>query len=270
MVIPLRDENPTTRFPIVTIALLVANIAVYFLVQAPQSDLEERRFLYEYAAIPCELTHGEPLSDELAAECDPSIAPPGVSAADLSAQPLFPGKNVWLAALFSMFLHGGLLHLGGNMLFLWVFGNNIEDRLGPPLFAVFYLAAGFAATVAHVLSESSSIIPVIGASGAIAGVMGAYLVWFPHARVLSLVPIFFIFTLVALPAVVVLGLWFVLQFLTSPEEGVAWVAHVGGFAVGAAIAWLLRPLFGPPRAARRRPGPDDWDGGFRGGYPGRL
>lgn len=270
MVIPLRDENPTTRFPIVTIALLVANIAIFFVVQARQGDLEERRFLYEYAAIPCELIHGEPLSDRLAVECDPGRAPPGVSATDLSARPLFPDKNVWLAALYSMFLHGGLLHLGGNMLFLWIFGNNIEDRLGPLLFAAFYLLAGFGATAAHVLSDSGSIVPVIGASGAIAGVMGAYLVWFPRARVLSLVPIFFIFTLVALPAVVVLVLWFLLQFLTSPDEGVAWVAHVGGFAFGAAVAWLLRPVFGPPGPMPRR-GPDNgWDGGFRGGYPGRY
>ena len=152
-----------------------------------------------------------------------------------------------------MFMHGGLLHIGGNMLFLWVFGNNVEDRLGPIAFTLFYVFTGIVATGAHVALNLDSTVPMIGASGAIAGVMGAYLVFWPHARILSVVPLFFILQFVRLPAGVVLGLWFVMQFFTNPNSGVAWAAHVGGFVAGALIALGLRPF---QSSSRPHPAPE--------------
>jgi membrane associated rhomboid family serine protease len=262
MVIPIRDENPTHRFPIVTIALIAVNLFVYFAVQLPkdsnpsplfQDHTEGEDFVYEYAAVPCELEQGEPLNvAEIATgECD---AQERFSDPRAAFEP-FADKNVYLAVLFSMFMHGSILHVLGNMLFLWIFGNNVEDRLGPIGYVGFYLVTGLAASAAHIGFNLDSAIPVVGASGAIAGVMGAYIVWFPHARVMSLVPLFLFFTFVELPALVVLGLWFVLQFFTNPNEGVAWLAHVGGFVAGAAIAFALSGVLGPPRAAPRRPPP---------------
>jgi membrane associated rhomboid family serine protease len=235
-VIPLRDENPTRRTAWVTIALILLNVGVYFLVQPGTTELAATaRFNYEHAAVPCEVTTGEPLAgDEIAS------ALRGVSDTDCSSAsglpPVFPHKHVFLAVLFSMFFHGGLLHLAGNMLFLWVFGNNIEDRLGRVKYALFYLVAGAVATFTHIFLQPTSTIPVIGASGAIAGVMGAYLVWFPNARVLSL--LFFI--VARIRAKWWLLIWFVSQFFVNPNEGVAWAAHVGGFVFGALIALVLR------------------------------
>jgi membrane associated rhomboid family serine protease len=159
--------------------------------------------------------------------------------------------------IYSMFLHGSFLHLAGNMLFLWVFGNNVEDHMTPIGFLLFYLAVGILAMVAHVLPDTGSTTPVIGASGAIAGVMGAYLVLWPRARILTFVPLF-LFFVAYLPAGLVLALWFGLQFLTNPNSGVAWVAHVGGFAAGALIALALRGIFGPPRSHAVR-GPADYE-----------
>ncbi len=261
MVIPLRDENPTRRRAVVTIAVLVANVFVFFFVQpgsgigllpsesrqsAVEAQVEQQRFLYEHAAVPCEVTSLTPLDEAQLAtgECDPA----DVGVDDRGARELFPDKSVPLSILFSMFMHGGLLHLGGNMLFLWIFGNNIEDRFGSFGFAVFYLVAGILATFAHVFLNPGSVVPVVGASGAIAGIMGAYLVLFPHARVLSVIPIFFFIHFVRLPAAVVLGIWFLLQFLDvfNPSSGVAVAAHIGGFVVGVLVAWMLRAS-GPPK-----------------------
>ncbi|HET7483484.1 MAG TPA: rhomboid family intramembrane serine protease, partial [Actinomycetota bacterium] len=146
------------------------------------------------------------------------------------------------AMLFSTFLHAGFLHIAGNMLFLWVFGNNIEDFLGRVKFVAFYLIAGLAAGFTQVLTHTTgdaALIPAVGASGAIAGVMGAYLVLFPRARVNTLVPLFFIWTVVRLNAWVVLGIWFAFQFLTGDQSGIAWMAHVGGFVFGALAILLL-------------------------------
>jgi membrane associated rhomboid family serine protease len=253
-VFPLKDDNPTTRTPWVTIVLIVANIAVFFLVQ-PQANttnaeqIAQIEFSFEYAAIPCELVNGRPLSNgEIIAVnngdqdgctgSDTSACPVNTPDALQTecAQSYFPGKNVWLAILSSMFMHGSLMHIGGNMLYLWIFGNNIEDHLGPVKFLAFYLLAGAVATAAHVLVQLNSIVPVIGASGAVAGVMGAYLVWFPKARVLSLVFIM----LTRVPAFALLGFWFVSQFFIGPDEGVAWMAHVGGFVFGALMALVVR------------------------------
>ncbi len=240
---PFKDDNPTTRLPIVTLALIVINVLVYFLVQ-PIEVSAGTDFTFETAAIPDELTSGEPLSEaEFCAVVSPgSSAMNSLSVADTACQnpsataPAFPDKNVWLGALYSMFMHGGLMHLGGNMLFLWVFGNNIEDHLGRVRYLVFYLLAGVAATIAHVVGDLDSIIPVIGASGAVAGVMGAYIVWFPWARIKTLA----IIMLIDLKAWIVLTFWFASQFFISPSDGVAWLAHVGGFVFGAVIALAAR------------------------------
>lgn len=231
--IPLKDRNPTQRTAYVTVLLLIANIGVFIFLQRPHSSTaqDDLRFSVQYAAIPCELTTGEPISF---AEFNQRRC---LDNDDFDRA--FPDKNVWLAAVFSMFLHGGWLHLGGNMLFLWVFGNNIEDKLGPIPYLGFYLAGGVVATIAHVMVDPSSTVPVIGASGAIAGVMGAYLVWFPRARIVTLFIVFFFFVS-EISAAWLLGIWFVLQFFTGPDSGVAWMAHVGGFVFGVLVGLLLR------------------------------
>jgi membrane associated rhomboid family serine protease len=285
MVIPIRDENPTRRFPVMTVGLIALNLLVFFGLQFPKASdpsdyiggiTEADEFDYRYGAIPCELTDGRPL---IVAQLATQQCSAEANSGSLGAREVFPDKNVYLAVLFSLFLHGSILHVLGNMLFLWVFGNNVEDRLGPIPYLLFYLLAGVAATAAHVAFNTGSTVPTIGASGAIAGVMGAYIVWWPHARVLTVIPILFFFGFINLPAAVVLGVWFVTQFFTNPNEGVAWLAHVGGFAFGAAVAYALhrvlppRPL-GPPRprptwGGRATRDDDDWDPGFGGGYPGR-
>jgi membrane associated rhomboid family serine protease len=235
--IPLKDYNPTRHHAFVTLGLIVACCAVYFLVQpagrstnlrttAGGATCADLAFNLHHAAIPTELVHGHPLNEATAEAivadtgC-PVLGPEGA-----------PHKNVWLAVVVSMFLHGGLLHLGGNMLFLWIFGNNIEDRLGRVRYLLFYLAAGVVATASQVALDPSSVLPMIGASGAIAGVMGAYLLLYPNARILSLL---FVFP-VEIRAKWLLGFWFVSQFFLSPSSGVAWGAHVGGFVFGALLA----------------------------------
>jgi len=223
--IPLRDANPTARTPWVTLGLIAINVAAFFLWEPITGSLQEQQvFFVCEGAIPQELSGFRTLP-VLANEC------PG-------------GKSVLVSLFTSMFLHGGFLHLAGNMLYLWVFGNNVEDRMGPIPFLVFYLAAGVVAAYAQVLPDPDSLTPLVGASGAIAGALGAYLVIFPHARVLTLVPIFFFLQLIELPAILVLGFWFVLQALQGvgslqAETGVAWFAHIGGFLLGAAIALLF-------------------------------
>jgi len=244
MVLPLRDENPTRRRAIVTIALIAINLVLFVAYEPPAfravdnrsvEDLQED-FLYEHAAVPCELTRGHPISQSLAREC--------VGGAQFrqtgNTRPPFPHKNIYFAVILSMFLHASWLHVLFNMLFLWIFGNNVEDRVGPLPYLVLYLLWGLAATAAHVLSAPDSITPVLGASGAIAGVMGAYLVFFPRARIVSIIPVLFFFPF-RIPAWVFLIVWFVTQFFTGPNTGVAWVAHVGGFVAGAVTALMIRP-----------------------------
>ena len=262
--LPLRDENPTQRRAWMTLVLIGACVYVYFGIQQSQStnvydpqtqQIEETRFSLEHAAIPFEVTHGRPLSRrEVAAEFGPEApalvcAAPG--AAVVATTPACePHKNVYLAILFSMFLHGSLLHLGGNMLFLWVFGNNIEDARGPWRYLLFYLAAGLVAMAAHVALDPSSTVPVIGASGAIAGVMGAYLVLYPDAPILTAIILVFIPLIRRISAKWLLGFWFVSQFLLT-QPGVAWAAHVGGFVFGVLAGLLWRATGKAPRAARQ-------------------
>ncbi len=230
--IPIRDENPSHGMPVMTVLLLVANIAAFLYEMAlPEQALQA--FVMERGAVPARIT----------------------------TEPLFAGGSPpALTLLTSMFLHGGLMHLGGNMLYLWIFGNNVEDRTGSLRFLVFYLLSGLAAAGAQIAMSPQSNVPMIGASGAIAGILGAYMLLFPHARVLTLVPIVFFIRLVELPAVVVLGLWFLFQILMSWSEqpgsgGVAFFAHIGGFVGGMLLIWIF--LKRHPRRARQIATTDD-------------
>jgi membrane associated rhomboid family serine protease len=211
---PLRDENPTSRFPAVTVALIAANVAVFLFQVARPHGLEQA--VLRFGAVPYLITH-------VRAAAETAAVPP------------------LLTLLTSMFLHGSLFHLLGNMLYLWIFGNNIEDRLGPFRFTLFYLASGVAAALTHVVFEPASRVPMIGASGAIAGVLGAYALTFPRARVRTLVFLFFYIDVVAVPAALILGLWFFLQLLNvGMGGGVAWFAHIGGFVAGMLLIALAR------------------------------
>lgn len=258
---PLRDVNPTRHRAWVTLALIVACVGVWLLwQQEPQrSATDDLVFNLEHAAIPCELTQGEPLS---VAEVTATYGTYGGDAEACGNEtaadpPAVPGKNVWLAVVASMFFHGGLLHIGGNLLYLWIFGNNVEDHLGHGRYVALYLLGGVAATAAHVVLQPDSTVPIVGASGAVAAVMGAYLVWFPRAPVKTVLFLGFPF-LATIQARWLLGVWFVLQFVTSPNSGVAWAAHVGGFVFGVAVAALIRWV---PGAAR-------W--GFRADYAAEV
>ncbi len=244
-----------------TLLLIVVNIAVYFGIQYPKhSDNAQALFEYRWAGVPCELRTGKPVVVVPAgfSQGGPAVVAPAATACSIPAvgistpQPAFPQKNVWIAVFFSMFLHASILHVLGNMLFLWIFGNNVEDQLGPFCFLALYLVGGIVASAVHVLGNLDSTSPFLGASGAIAVVMGAYIVWFPRARVLTLVPLLFIFFPVRLPAVIVLGLWFVLQIFTQSSTGIATLAHIGGFVFGMLVAFVLARVAGFPR---RTPAP---------------
>ena len=265
--IPLQDVNPTHRTPVVTLLLVVACVGVWlFWQQEPQrTPTGDLVFNLEHAAIPCELKQGEPLTipevEATFGRLGGDVEACGVGGPD--APIAVPGKSVWLAVLASMFFHGGLLHIGGNMLYLWIFGNNIEDHLGRVRYLLFYLVGGLAATATHVLLQPDSTVPMIGASGAIAAVMGAYLIWFPKAPVRTI--IFFGFPLlVTISARWLLIVWFVTQFFTAPNSGVAWAAHVGGFAFGAIVGLLVRSTRAAQRALWRgqyqqQMSPQHWD-----------
>jgi membrane associated rhomboid family serine protease len=229
--IPIRDVNPSLRRPWLTWGIIVLATYIFFFVQ-PQTGGEVEEFAYRFAAIPCELTTGNPLD---AGE----IRGGGCSE---GGQPVFPDKLVLGSVLTSMFLHGHLLHLFGNMLSLWIFGNNIEDAYGRLGYALLYLASGAVATVGYVLLRPESTIPLVGASGAIAGIMGSYLVLFPRASVLAVIPIFLLPWFVAVRAWVFLLIWFAGQFLLAgAETGIAWEAHVAGFLFGMLATLVLSP-----------------------------
>ena len=252
--IPIKDENPTHSAPVVTIILLAINIVVFLTEPLFQSGREgqiaEIKYFACRAAIPYEVTHGERIADELTGDV---FSPDPEASIFAQAERAFcPQKNVWLSILVSMFLHGSILHIAGNMLFLWVFGNNVEDRLGKTKFVAFYLLSGIAATYAQSYVFPSSATPLVGASGAIAGILGAYLLMFPRARIRSLVILVVFITMIELPAMVVIGLWFVMQLVSgvgsvAADTGVAYMAHVGGFLAGMLLLLVFRP-----RPERRR------------------
>lgn len=225
--IPYKDDNPTQTFPFVTVALIVLNTLVFLyeivLGRGGQA------FIFEFGMIPYEVTHGGNI-------------------------PVSPSLPPFMTLFTSMFLHGGWLHLIGNMLYLWIFGDNVEDRLGHFRFLVFYLVCGLIASGTHIASSWNSTIPTVGASGSIAGVLGAYFFLFPRARVYTIIPIFFFLEIIALPAAVVLGFWFLIQIANGifawgiDMGGVAWFAHIGGFSGG----YLLMRLYARRSLRHRR------------------
>ena len=223
--IPLRDRNPTRRTPVITIGLIAAcfvAFAVELSVTATGGDRALEAFFEQWGAVPADITRALETGDYFG----PAI----------------------LGMFTSMFLHGGWLHILGNMLFLWIFGNNVEDRMGRIPFLLFYLVGGIAAALTQVVISPHSEVPLVGASGAIAAALGAYIVLFPGARILSLVFLGFFYQLLEVPALVILGFWFVLQLIsgaaalgaTTATGGVAFFAHIGGFVLGVAVGLLLR------------------------------
>ena len=238
---PIRDDNPSVLRPVVTTALVAANVAAWALVQGLGNADALTRSVCSLGLIPGELLH---------TVASGTRVPLGEGASCV----IGPHPN-WLTPLTSMFLHGGWFHLLGNMWFLWIFGNNVEDSMGHARFAVFYVLCGLAAATAQVLSNPHSAMPMVGASGAIGGVMGAYIVLYPRVRVHMLVVLGFYITTVGVPAYFMLGYWFLLQLiggtasLASEGGGVAFWAHVGGFAAGA----LLILLFRNPTLVARHP-----------------
>ncbi|MEO8272727.1 MAG: rhomboid family intramembrane serine protease [Chloroflexota bacterium] len=238
--IPLRDRNPTRRTPVVTLAVIGACFAAFAIelsVTATGGDPALESFFRRWGAVPADITAM-------------------FSAGDYLGQ-------ATIGVITSMFLHGSWLHIIGNMLFLWIFGNNVEDRLGSIGFALFYLVGGIAAALTQVAIDPRSEVPLVGASGAIAAALGAYIVLFPGARILSIVFLGFFYQLLEVPALVVLGYWFALQLISgvgafgaeTAQGGVAFFAHIGGFVLGVLVGLLLRlvrrttaragPAFGP-------------------------
>ncbi len=237
---PLKDHNPTVRTPVVTIALVAINVVVFLYELTLGRSLGA--FVAAYGAVPYEISH---LTDLVGTAYGPIQQMPG---------PAF----IPLTLITSMFIHGSVMHVFGNMLYLWIFGNNVEDLMGRVRFIVFYFGCGIIAALTHILSSPNSTMPMVGASGAIAGVLGAYLVAYPRARVLTAVFFFIFIRLVELPAAVLLVFWFVLQSFQGVlslgarelSGGVAWFAHVGGFIAG--ILGVLLLAGGRVRRLRER------------------
>src|ERR1051326_4190181 len=235
--IPIKDyPGPRRRMPWMTWAIIAVNVVVFLYEVSLGANTQA--FMFAYSVVPVALTHGIPQTDLLK-----------------TSIPFQTPNPVYLTIITSMFLHAGWLHIGGNMLFLFIFGDNGEDRMGHLPYLVFYLFCGVIASVAQIAVDPSSSIPSLGASGAIAGVLAAYLVLFPLAQVRTIIFIFIFFTIVTLPAIILIGLWFLLQFFdgvaslgTAQQSmgGVAYFAHVGGFVAGLVITLLLRPLLKPP------------------------
>jgi membrane associated rhomboid family serine protease len=238
--LPLRDNIPTNRVPYVTYALIAANIIVYFFWQrggfslGDPSNLHYQCQLAEWGAVPRDITHGS--QPALPPQCGTDEASP------------------YVTIFTAMFMHGGLLHLGGNMLFLWIFGNNVEDAMGPLKYLLFYVLSGIAALALQIVPDPNSTVVTLGASGAIAGVLGGYIRLFPRAKVITVIFIIFFFTILELPAMLVLGFWFIEQALFAANSigasggGVAYFAHVGGFVFG----WLTIRFFADSKRVDRQ------------------
>ena len=244
---PYKDENPTILTPVVTVGIIAANLAAWLFVQGAGTNEAVLRSVCQLGLIPGEVLGRVPVGTAIPLgrdalgrllACPNPIGPPHVA-----------------TVLTSMFMHSGWLHILGNMWFLWVFGNNIEDSMGHARFVVFYLLCGIAAAAAQTFANPGSVVPMVGASGAISGVMGAYVLLYPRVRVHTLIVLGFFITTVALPAYVMLGYWFLVQLaagaLSHGEGGVAFWAHVGGFVAGMA---LIRLFTNPDYLERRRGG----------------
>src|SRR5262245_58246821 len=235
MLFPIGDDNRDRRTrPYVTYLLIAINVLVYFLLQSSDA------FTYGYSVVPREITTGEDIT-----------GPVTIGGGRLL---LYPGpRPIYLTLIWSMFMHGGIMHLFGNMLYLWIFGDNVEDRMGHVKFLIFYLICGILASGAHIFFAPRSIVPSLGASGAIAGVLGAYLILFPRQGV----NVFFLGRIVTMPALIVIGLWGLLQFWsgfgslgrTGEGGGVAYMAHIGGFIAGIILVFLFRNAPPPTRRA---------------------
>jgi len=229
---PLKDDNPTNIIPIITWMLIAINAGA-FLYQISLGPRDSRLFVYQYGAVPAVVTGEQSLPKSIA------VVPP------------------FLTIFTSMFLHGGWMHLIGNMWYLWIFGNNIEEAMGGLRYLLFYLICGFLASLSQILSNAGSTLPTIGASGAIAGVLGAYMLLYPRARVLTLIFLGFFIRILYIPAGFILGFWFLLQLIngnmagTQAVGGVAFWAHIGGFIAGALLVGLFKKrdvhFFNPPR-----------------------
>jgi len=235
---PLKDDVPGRTTPFITVGLIAINVVVFLYqislgLEGSTPGVAVRELILEFGLTPCRLTG-------YCADALPGLPSP------------------WVTMLTSMFLHGGLFHVGGNMLYLWIFGDNVEDTLGHGRFLIFYLLSGVAAALVQTMVSPASAIPMLGASGAVSGVLGAYLLLFPHARVLTLLIFGFFFRMVHIPAVVVLGFWIVVQFVNgfltvtvtavrgeSAGGGVAWFAHIGGFVAGMGLLFVFRPRRDP-------------------------
>jgi membrane associated rhomboid family serine protease len=216
--IPYKDDNPTHRFPYVTIGIIISNILIFLLEIISPPGMEKT--VYAYGAVPQYILTFEKF------------------------QPIHPALTVFTA----MFMHGGVFHLGGNMLYLWIFGNNIEDKLGHLRFIIFYIFCGITAAYSHALIDPHSLTPMIGASGAISGILGAYLLLFPRAGVYTLIFLGFFVQVVKIPALIVIGFWAIVQFINGlvstglvKQGGVAWFAHIGGFLIGLLTIKLWLP-----------------------------
>lgn len=216
--IPYKDDNPTHRFPYVTIGIIISNILIFLLEIISPPGMEKT--VYAYGAVPQYILTFEKF------------------------QPIHPAVTVFTA----MFMHGGVFHLGGNMLYLWIFGNNIEDKLGHLRFIIFYIFCGITAAYSHALIDPHSLTPMIGASGAISGILGAYLLLFPRAGVYTLIFLGFFVQVVKIPALIVIGFWAIVQFINGlvstglvKQGGVAWFAHIGGFLTGLLTIKLWLP-----------------------------
>jgi membrane associated rhomboid family serine protease len=272
--IPLKDNIPTRNFPVVTIAIIVANVLVFIFFQqalfGPHggfSSSGDPEIAVKYTFIPYELSHMGKLCGEDAIVEGQRVRTDGVPLCEGADQqvPTNQGETTihvdkvldrdqppaLLTIFTSMFMHGGVLHIAGNMLFLWIFGNNIEDAMGRVKFLLFYLVGGVAAALAQfAVGGANSTVPTLGASGAIAAVLGAYALLYPRARVVTLIFIIFFITVITLPALLVLGLWFLLQLLDASSQpltggGVAYFAHIGGFAFGLLTVKLLATRYDP-------------------------
>jgi membrane associated rhomboid family serine protease len=235
--IPLHDDNPTTIKPVFTVGFIGACVLV-FLYQFSLGPKVGQVLVFQYGAIPAVIFGFESLPSEV------QVIPASFT------------------LMTSMFLHGGIMHLIGNMLYLWIFGNNIEDAMGHGRFVLFYLTCGVVAAMSHAMTDTGSVVPMIGASGAISGILGAYLLLYPRAQVLVLIPLGFFTRLMYVPAGLVLGLWFLLQIISGSVSvgqgggGVAWFAHIGGFLAGMILVGLFKrrsvKLFNPPHHHSRR------------------
>jgi membrane associated rhomboid family serine protease len=259
--LPLRDNLPTDRFPVLTVVIIAINVLVFGWMLTLSAEETDRSYV-EYGAIPYRLSNP---GEDCSLTANESVVCEGTEAYEQTPSTPLDDAPWWVTVFTSMFMHGGFLHLAGNMLFLWVFGNNVEDSMGKPKFLAFYLLSGIVAVYAQTLLDPDSTVPTVGASGAVAGVLGGYILLHPHARVLTLVFIVFFVTFIEIPAMLVLGAWFVLQLIPAVGQvattdlagdggGIAYLAHIGGFLFGlAAIKLFARRRRGDPDPPALRP-----------------